>query len=300
MDDTEQSSSARSETDLIRAYESEELAKIYAKYRFPYPAELQKNIIEYLEKKQLLKNKDGKFERMLDVGCSSGTLSTQPFSSYFQSVLGVDISEAKIEEAKKLNIFENVSFEVVDGYRFPVEDNSIDLITCATSIHFLNIDLFEKECERVLKQNGCCVAYVVNFKSVSLAHDVEGIGRMNSRVMLNSIMLNFEKEINMYACGISALNGNQLFYDKIKSESKEWIADIIQERKMTLADIKNCFRTFGAYVKFMENEKPVVDPLDIFGNDIRKALGIANQIDDADIVLIMELNFPVFAFSKTN
>lgn len=45
------------------------------------------------------------------------------------------------------------------GEDVPVPDSSVDLITCAQSMHWFDMEKFFTECDRVLKPNGCIAAY---------------------------------------------------------------------------------------------------------------------------------------------
>ncbi|XP_039252603.2 putative methyltransferase DDB_G0268948 [Styela clava] len=198
---------------------------------------------------------------MLDVGCGSATLSTQTFTSYFESTIGIDISEVKIEEAKRLNKCGNVAFELIDGYDFPVEDNSVHLITFATSIHFLDLKLLEKKCERVLKPGGCCAAYAINWGDIT-GFSVGRTDWRQNRVLLNLIVEDFYVNIKAHLNIFAALRRNQQVYDQILNSSKIKLQEIVREREMTLRQLKNVFRTVGDYVIFMKHEKSTTDPLE--------------------------------------
>ncbi|XP_077974508.1 uncharacterized protein LOC144430448 [Styela clava] len=287
-----------SDKTLIRLYEDKELAYMYAIYRPPpYPTAVRETIIKYLEKNCNAKNKEGKFEKMLDVGCGSGTLSTQTFASFFESILGIDISEAKIKEAKRLNKCRNVAFECIEGYEFPVENNSVDLITCASSIHFLDLKLFEKECERILKPGGCCAVYVINWGNIT-GFRVGGTDWRLKMVLLYLIVEDFYISVKAHPNNFAAIRRNQQIYDQIQNSSKIKLQEIVSGREMTLCQLKNVFRTLGDYVIFMKQEKPAKDPLEIFDQNIRQALKLGNDLSDEKIFLKSEEVFPIFVFTK--
>ena len=48
----------------------------------------------------------------VDIGCGTGQ-STRPLAPYFENVLGFDISEAQVENAKKEDTPENVEYRYV-------------------------------------------------------------------------------------------------------------------------------------------------------------------------------------------
>ena len=67
--------------------------------------------------------------RILDIGCGPGSL-TDDFGSLCAqgSVIGVDISENVIEIATAAEHRENVSFETIDAYHMPFDDDSFDVV----------------------------------------------------------------------------------------------------------------------------------------------------------------------------
>lgn len=89
---------------FIRLFEHRGHAAIYAKAR-PHP---HKSIVEHLltlveAEKRLL---------AVDVGCGSGQFTFQ-LQRHFKRIVGLDVSEAQIAEAKKIQA-ENVEFIVGD------------------------------------------------------------------------------------------------------------------------------------------------------------------------------------------
>ncbi|XP_077971594.1 putative methyltransferase DDB_G0268948 [Styela clava] len=141
---------------LLRFFEGRKIAKFYDKNRPPYPSIVSNAIMKYVHSKTESNIKGSKLCKMLDVGCGGGQ-SIHSFAEYFDSLLGIDISEAQIDFAKEHNSFKNVDFRVVNNNLFPVEDETVDLVTCASTAHWLNVATFEKECNRVLKTGGCTV-----------------------------------------------------------------------------------------------------------------------------------------------
>lgn len=99
----------------------------------------------------------GESKLAVDIGCGSGQ-AAYPLSTYFDKVIGTDLSAKMIETANK-----KVSGDYVDKLEFRVSpaeelgflaDNSVDLITAAQCIHWFNHTKFFKEVARVLKPGG--------------------------------------------------------------------------------------------------------------------------------------------------
>ncbi|CAL1273059.1 unnamed protein product [Larinioides sclopetarius] len=128
-------------------------AQIYAKYRPSPPKSLIKSIIEYLKLKR-----DPPFKKAIDVGCGSGQ-STVVLSPYFETVIGLDISEAQIECAKKFNSSRNIEYKVTTKGNLPIASSSADLVTFSQSLHWFKGEEIYPEIERILQPNGVIAAY---------------------------------------------------------------------------------------------------------------------------------------------
>ncbi|XP_077965572.1 putative methyltransferase DDB_G0268948 [Styela clava] len=138
-------------------FNGEYITKFYVQHRPSYPSFISEVIMKYIHKQKDNNSENGRLKKMLDVGCGAGQ-STHMFASYFESILGIDVSDSQIKHAKEHNPNKNVEFRLVRDNFFPVEDESVDLVTCAMAIHWLDLTTFETECYRVLKPRGCCLA----------------------------------------------------------------------------------------------------------------------------------------------
>ncbi|KAJ8044827.1 Numb-like protein [Holothuria leucospilota] len=94
----------------------------------------------------------------VDVGCGSGQ-GTKYLAPHFREVVGVDVSDGQLQEARKTTVEGNVIYRIGSGEDIPAPDSSVDLITCAQSMHWFDMEKFFTECNRVLKTNGCIAAY---------------------------------------------------------------------------------------------------------------------------------------------
>ena len=96
--------------------------------------------------------------RVLDLGCGIGRM-TAPLAAHFAEVVGVDVAEVMIEDARKRHTdITNLSFEVNDGSSLSAfEDNSFDLILSYSVLPHLPFGVCEKyfkEVNRILKPGG--------------------------------------------------------------------------------------------------------------------------------------------------
>ncbi|XP_067844092.1 putative methyltransferase DDB_G0268948 isoform X2 [Heptranchias perlo] len=136
-----------------RLFEEQEHAALYQKYRPTPPAEIRNLVLNYLQRK-----KGKPFGLAVDVGCGSG-LSTRNLAPFFEKVVGIDVSGAQIEEAKKMGGLNNVSYRLGLAEELEFEDGSVDLVTAGTAAHWFDMEKFMKEVHRILKPKGCLALY---------------------------------------------------------------------------------------------------------------------------------------------
>lgn len=115
-------------------------ASQYAQFRPSYPKELY----HYL--KELCPHTTTAF----DVGTGNGQCAID-LADHFEKVLASDFSEEQIANAipnKKVKYF------VAPAHDSGIENESVDLVTVATAIHWFDLDKFYPEVNRVLHKNG--------------------------------------------------------------------------------------------------------------------------------------------------
>ncbi|XP_077998654.1 putative methyltransferase DDB_G0268948 [Glandiceps talaboti] len=142
------------------------IAEAYQKFRPTYPKSVSERITSYLKHKN-----PGPWRLAIDVGCGTGQ-STRSLSDHFETVIGCDVSKAQIEEAKKTENLQNVTYQVGNDVSLPAEDNSVDLVTTAQAAHWFDLNKFYKEVDRVLKPNGCLAVY--GYGNVQLLNNAKG------------------------------------------------------------------------------------------------------------------------------
>lgn len=122
---------------------------IYAKYRPLYPQELFDFILEQVITK----------DKALDCGTGNGQ-AAGVLANFFKEVHATDISERQIANAVQKP---NIHYHICSAEQTPFGDNTFDLITCATAVHWFNFERFFAEMKRVGKNNAvfACWAYNV-------------------------------------------------------------------------------------------------------------------------------------------
>ncbi|RVE57834.1 hypothetical protein OJAV_G00203220 [Oryzias javanicus] len=134
---------------LEAALKRSEKFQLGTKYRFTPPAGLKDLIIQYLDKK-----KGPPHELAVDLGCGTGQ-NTRLLAPHFKEVVGMDISESQLEEARAVPGFSNITYKTGRAEKLPFPDDSVDLLTAASAAHWFDVPMFLAEANRVLKPGGC-------------------------------------------------------------------------------------------------------------------------------------------------
>ena len=140
----------------LQFYESEEITQYYSKYRPTFPPQLWKRIFDFQEKHSV------GYNFALDLACGSGQ-STFELCNHFHHTIGVDISKTQIACALKKAAGngkgDNVEFVVAPASKLPVQDESVDLLTCSIAWQWLHPGTVFPEVNRVLKRTGILAVY---------------------------------------------------------------------------------------------------------------------------------------------
>ena len=112
----------------------------YASYRPSYPLDLVNKLADLCPTQN----------RVLDCGCGTGQLSVL-LAERFNEVIATDASVAQIAKAEQKD---RVVYKTALAEQSGLDDESVDLITVAQAAHWLDLDKFYKEVNRVAKPNG--------------------------------------------------------------------------------------------------------------------------------------------------
>src|SRR6266404_7640473 len=112
---------------------------IYARYRPLYPKELYEFILEYVPIREMA----------LDCGTGNGQ-AAGILAENFKEVHATDISDKQITNAiQKPNLY----YHICRAEKTPFTDNTFNLVTSATSLHWFSFDEFFSEIKRIGKNN---------------------------------------------------------------------------------------------------------------------------------------------------
>ena len=104
-----------------------------------------------------------------DCGCGTGQ-ATAALSDYFDKVIGTDVSKGQIKNAIKKP---NIIYKVTSEKNSELKNKSVDLVTCAQSLHWLDLNKFYKEVKRVLKPDGIIAVWTYNLFRIN--KEIDGL-----------------------------------------------------------------------------------------------------------------------------
>lgn len=122
----------------------EQIARHYAAYRPPLHQVIVDEVLG-----------DRRFGNGSDVGCGTG-YSTIALTDYCEQVIGVDQSQSMLDKATK---HAKVEYRLGTGEELPIEDNSIDLVTFAGVLFYLDAEETVAELSRVCRDNALLFPY---------------------------------------------------------------------------------------------------------------------------------------------
>lgn len=132
-------------------YDNEKFFKEYAK--MPRSREGLRAAGEWHQLKPLFPPLHGK--TVLDLGCGYGWHCAFAAEQGAVQVLGLDLSEKMIEEAKKRNAKRQIEYRVcgIEAYEYP--ENRWDCVVSNLALHYIeNIELIFQKVHKTLKPNG--------------------------------------------------------------------------------------------------------------------------------------------------
>ena len=267
----------------IRKYESFSLSLRYSKYRPTYPKKLLEKVFAFTVKHEVGHN------IAVDLACGAGQ-STFPLCDRFRRVVGVDISKAQIdcavEKAKTLGKSDDVEFVLCPANHMPFQDDSVDLMTCATAWHWLDPNTVFREIDRVLKRPGALAVYSYN-RPVILQKQCE---KLFSHFWHNTCV--------WFHSDVKELVENHYRDVKLPYPLAERY-DMQQESTKSLEDLKGYLSSFHSYEDYCK-QNPGGTALEDMVLEMKKALLEEDKVPDknTDITQLSDvtvnINTPFF------
>jgi SAM-dependent methyltransferase len=126
---------------------------IYVKYRPQYPDEL------YAYLASLTKE----HTRVWDCGTGNGQAAVG-LTQFYDQVIATDPSEQQIGNCIP---HEKITYRVEKGEESSIESGTVDLVTLANAIHWLDFHVFNAQVKRVLKPDGIIAAWAYRLPAIS-------------------------------------------------------------------------------------------------------------------------------------
>ena len=127
-------------------------AERYSKGRPDFHSNTIRHIKVYLQL-------DNKLDTALDIACGTG-LSTKALLEIAGKVYGTDASQEMLSFALEPD---KIQYTIATAEQQPFVDNSFDLITVSSGVHWFDIDKFLLEANRLLKTKSWLVLYENHF-----------------------------------------------------------------------------------------------------------------------------------------
>ncbi|XP_053804375.1 putative methyltransferase DDB_G0268948 isoform X1 [Vidua chalybeata] len=217
-------------------------AAVYQKYRFAPGKELQQTILSYLREKKAIPA-----ELAVDVGCGSGQ-GTHFLGEHFKKVVGTDISEAQIQEAKDTPCTPNISYLVCPAEELPFRDGSVDVLASFTAAHWFDVERFMREAQRVLRPGGC-VAISTYTLDMSLRYG--GCSQQLTKAFREcwDKILKYSNNRVKYV-----LDDYKEIFEALPFPDKKRVTDIYDPIPMTVEGVVGYMESTSSYQTFKKND----------------------------------------------
>ncbi|KAG0299730.1 hypothetical protein BGZ98_009810 [Dissophora globulifera] len=256
---------------------------LYQSFRPGYNSHFYKMVYNYHVKH------NGEFNTAVDVGTGTGQVASV-LAEKFKQVHGIDPSAKMLSAAIQKP---NVTYHVSKGEDLSVlKDSSVDVLTIAQALHWLDHPSFFSEVKRVLKPRGTFAAvgytFVVFENRPKSSERIRDLGnepdQLGTSWELGRLILD-----NQYkSIEVPMQNVERHYYPAANGEELPIMKD-----KVTMAHFRNYIKTWSAYKNYSEKYPERPDIVDATVNVIMEEEGLKNE-DEVDItwptVLILAEN----------
>lgn len=237
-------------------FRSEHHAKVYQKYRPEYPPSVHSAILKYLDHQGTTTPSSAptRWNTAFDLGCGTG-ISTLPLCGCFERVVGIDVSEAQIEEARRSGAgHEGLTYRVGLAHDLGFQaDGTVDLVTIGLALHYVDTEKFYPECRRILRPGGVLAAY---------GH---GIPRVDNAEAHSVVMHFYDVLLEKYwDPGRRHINDryDELFKDfSLAFPTSERDDSLVLEKEYSLEDFIGYLQTWSGYQNYIAQNPDAKDPL---------------------------------------
>ena len=197
-------------------------------------------------------------EKVWDCATGNGQAAVG-LSDHFKEVMATDASADQISNGTpRLNI----SYGVASAESSGLEDHSIDLVTVAQALHWLDTGKFYQEVRRVSKKHGVLAVWCYDLLSVSPEVDA-----LINRFYRETMRKYWFRERYHIETGYSSL---PFPFERVAAPA------LSMSTSWDLAAITGYLRTWSAVHNYMEREGN--DPLDLIESDLESVWGNPEEV----------------------
>lgn len=218
-------------------------AELYQKVRPTYPPDLFEFACDLCAEKKLAWD------------CATGNgQAAIALSPYFKKIIATDVSREQMEEAPQTP---NIEYLIGDEQLPDLITGSVDLVTVATAIHWLDNDKFFKEADRVLKPNG--VLAIWGYRGVDVNKEL-------------SPFINWLMETHLQSLSPDNLKIAYNGYEAVQFPYKQIIApEFSVQREWNMEEFANYLLSFYGALQYYSRNKKSLYPL--FKDQLKEAWG---------------------------
>jgi ubiquinone/menaquinone biosynthesis C-methylase UbiE len=248
----------------------------YAQARPSHPKEIVRKAVDFLKEQY-----KGPLYQAVDVGCGSG-LSTINLFGEFQSIVGVDPSQAMIEQARLMTQHGSVKFDVASAEKLPLNADSVQLVIAGRAIHYFDTASFYKEVDRVLVTGGVLCYYSVHFPTISSVNPAYG-------ERINKIFWSYLTDrlaghwpVNRFSGHVIDWRRRDYYFNTLVAPYPAHTRgeeNIVAQRSISIQDLGRELETYSAFVNIRENKGDHV--AEELLKDFRKECEEAGQEEEA-------------------
>jgi len=250
----------------------------YTAIRPEHPPAIVESVLRFLRQKYT-----GPLSQAVDVGCGSG-MSTRNLFGKFDSILGVDLSQAMIDQARQsFKTTPEAVFKVAKAESLPVAPESSQMVLVGRAIHYFDQQAFFREVDRILVPGGVVAYYSVHFPTIIIPGKEEQ-GRQVNNIFWEYLDNKLESywPINAFdGVKIGSRNRRDYYVKGINAPFGETEVDesISYDREVSIGELARELDTYGGAVNHREvmGDKAADDMMKEFKERAKKVLDTESE-----------------------
>src|SRR3989338_7184 len=179
-------------------------------------------------------------KKVLEIGCNTGFTSLNISRLTNSTVIGIDLVDKSIEEAKKRAKSENmnkVDFFKASATELPFKEESFDVVWLSNVLSFIeDKPKALKECLRVLKKNGFLVLvpiYYIKNPPKEVVNKIEEAIGTKINIRSKNEWINF---IRGFPVSTEIIHNEDYVYENVSNNIEEFLEDVFKKEDLEILD----------------------------------------------------------------